>query len=122
MVLGSLCHFPSVESPAEEAGFSWCKNQGSQERAALVTGSSGQSPRICEVWGLFPSSKVAASFFAYFNRFDVFPEIVLQISRMEKTHMFVDAYLLHAMLNKYKARTVQSQAQVALFYPHTPCS
>ena len=38
-------------------------------------------------------SKVAASFFAYFSRFIVFPELILQISRMEKKYTFVNTYL-----------------------------
>ena len=38
-------------------------------------------------------SKVAASFFAYFSRFNVFPELNLQISRMEKKYTFVNTYL-----------------------------
>ena len=38
-------------------------------------------------------SKVAASFFAYFSRFIVFPELILQISRVEKKYTFVNTYL-----------------------------
>ena len=94
VVLGPLCLFPSTVSPAAVGRtllMHWPRDPGEGCFGSRCPSSHWGIARYGFFFGY--SAKWLLHFFAYFSRFNVFPELILQISRMEKKYTFVNTYL-----------------------------